>query len=100
YTTIFLFLFLLLIRRPPTSTLFPYTTLFRSCALKEWIVHVGDILDVVNLVPLVQEHSVDDVEGDVSSSVAEVRGVIRGNAADIHGGCIAYDFDRLGLLIR
>src|SRR5438034_4670752 len=25
-----LFLFLLFIRRPPTSTLFPYTTLFRS----------------------------------------------------------------------
>src|SRR5207248_11551908 len=25
-----IFLFLLLIRRPPTSTLFPYTTLFRS----------------------------------------------------------------------
>src|SRR5207302_8840335 len=26
------FLFFLLIRRPPTSTLFPYTTLFRSCS--------------------------------------------------------------------
>src|SRR5450631_2238824 len=24
-------IFLLMIRRPPTSTLFPYTTLFRSC---------------------------------------------------------------------
>src|SRR6266849_8523964 len=28
----FLFLFFLIIRRPPTSTLFPYTTLFRSIA--------------------------------------------------------------------
>src|SRR6266566_7299223 len=28
----FLFLFFLMIRRPPRSTLFPYTTLFRSCA--------------------------------------------------------------------
>src|SRR5687768_17814889 len=26
-----LFLFFLMIRRPPRSTLFPYTTLFRSC---------------------------------------------------------------------
>src|SRR6478752_9236402 len=26
------FFFLLMIRRPPRSTLFPYTTLFRSCA--------------------------------------------------------------------
>src|SRR5690348_17526306 len=29
---IYLTLFFLMIRRPPTSTLFPYTTLFRSCA--------------------------------------------------------------------
>src|SRR5260221_14448219 len=28
----FLFFFFLMIRRPPRSTLFPYTTLFRSCA--------------------------------------------------------------------
>src|SRR3989338_2164623 len=30
-------LFFLMIRRPPSSTLFPYTTLFRSC----WIVSSG-----------------------------------------------------------
>src|SRR2546430_15656613 len=29
-TTIFFFFFFLMIRRPPRSTLFPYTTLFRS----------------------------------------------------------------------
>src|SRR5258705_6805299 len=29
-TSIFLFFFFLMIRRPPRSTLFPYTTLFRS----------------------------------------------------------------------
>src|SRR2546429_9622481 len=29
-TTIFVFFFFLMIRRPPRSTLFPYTTLFRS----------------------------------------------------------------------
>src|SRR6266536_333966 len=28
---LFLFFFFLMIRRPPRSTLFPYTTLFRSC---------------------------------------------------------------------
>src|SRR5258707_5942878 len=28
-----LFFFFLMIRRPPRSTLFPYTTLFRSCTL-------------------------------------------------------------------
>src|SRR5215216_7730666 len=28
---VFFFFFFLMIRRPPRSTLFPYTTLFRSC---------------------------------------------------------------------
>src|SRR3712207_9301239 len=32
-TSILLIFFFLMIRRPPRSTLFPYTTLFRSCAL-------------------------------------------------------------------
>src|SRR5258708_20845222 len=31
----FLFFFFLMIRRPPRSTLFPYTTLFRSLAIEE-----------------------------------------------------------------
>src|SRR5437762_13998794 len=30
YLLVFLFFFFLMIRRPPRSTLFPYTTLFRS----------------------------------------------------------------------
>src|SRR2546430_2953418 len=32
FATYFLFFFFLMIRRPPRSTLFPYTTLFRSLA--------------------------------------------------------------------
>src|SRR5258708_32090690 len=32
----FLFFFFLMIRRPPRSTLFPYTTLFRSSSLPAW----------------------------------------------------------------
>src|SRR5467141_4937879 len=32
----FLFFFFLMIRRPPRSTLFPYTTLFRSSAWFPW----------------------------------------------------------------
>src|SRR5262245_66573634 len=32
YSYVLLFLFFLMIRRPPRSTLFPYTTLFRSCS--------------------------------------------------------------------
>src|SRR5216683_5073130 len=33
----FFFFFFLMIRRPPRSTLFPYTTLFRSCRLSSAI---------------------------------------------------------------
>src|SRR3712207_8331585 len=35
-------IFFLMIRRPPRSTLFPYTTLFRS-AHRAWLAAVGDV---------------------------------------------------------
>src|SRR2546428_6803308 len=40
---VFLYFFFLMIRRPPRSTLFPYTTLFRSeCAARRRRVGPGD----------------------------------------------------------
>src|SRR5258705_12135122 len=36
----FFFFFFLMIRRPPRSTLFPYTTLFRSDCLTPRVVHM------------------------------------------------------------
>src|SRR2546425_5993240 len=48
------FFFFLMIRRPPRSTLFPYTTLFRS--------HAGDVLppgDVLRLRLQVDDNGVD-----------------------------------------
>src|SRR2546430_9948144 len=44
YTTFFFFFFLM-IRRPPRSTLFPYTTLFRSSFMSE---SVGGADDLAN----------------------------------------------------
>src|SRR2546427_11170362 len=43
----FCFFFFLMIRRPPRSTLFPYTTLFRSKAARimEWIIHAIHLRD-------------------------------------------------------
>src|SRR5438445_7575569 len=38
----FLTAFFLIIRRPPTSTLFPYTTLFRSEALRGQVAKITD----------------------------------------------------------
>src|SRR3712207_9310696 len=40
----FFFFFFLMIRRPPRSTLFPYTTLFRS-SLELLLGGLGDLLD-------------------------------------------------------
>src|SRR5262245_62214127 len=37
YLLLFLFFFFLMIRRPPRSTLFPYTTLFRSLSFRKFI---------------------------------------------------------------
>src|SRR2546426_3098451 len=37
-----LFFFFLMIRRPPRSTLFPYTTLFRSALRTYWVLVVMD----------------------------------------------------------
>src|SRR5574341_430283 len=44
--SIFLFFFFLMIRRPPRSTLFPYTTLFRSSCLLSYTDHVP--LEAIN----------------------------------------------------
>src|SRR6266542_5414331 len=43
---IFYFFFFLMIRRPPRSTLFPYTTLFRS---RHWAAYYGEQLDELQL---------------------------------------------------
>src|SRR2546428_10113450 len=40
-----LFFFFLMIRRPPRSTLFPYTTLFRSLTPDQAMLLVGDGMD-------------------------------------------------------
>src|SRR2546423_10087532 len=45
-----LFFFFLMIRRPPRSTLFPYTTLFRSFLVRTWKVSLIVILIVAAVV--------------------------------------------------
>src|SRR2546430_16976488 len=53
--------FFLMIRRPPRSTLFPYTTLFRSRRAER---HVDDVHVVV-------DRPVDGVDGDVGRARAD-----------------------------
>src|SRR5439155_20319327 len=44
-----LIFFFLMIRRPPRSTLFPYTTLFRSNLFLSLILHLGNLFLIVQL---------------------------------------------------
>src|SRR5688572_32509683 len=52
-TYLFLYLFFLMIRRPPRSTLFPYTTLFRSLQHDRPVLH-GRVVHVPELDGLVR----------------------------------------------
>ena len=52
-------------------------------ALQQRVVDVGDVLDVVHLVPGVAPGAVEQVEGDVGGGVAEVGGVVGRDAADV-----------------
>src|SRR3712207_8978636 len=51
----FTFFFFLMIRRPPRSTLFPYTTLFRSCT---WVLAVPTLIVRSCAMPLLVRPSV------------------------------------------
>src|SRR2546427_11230804 len=72
----YFFFFFLMIRRPPRSTLFPYTTLFRSLHLaKEG-----------QLVHGIQNQDVRGIEGRKSSLRSQVVTVLRGCADAAPGG--------------
>src|SRR2546422_1514858 len=65
---LFSFFFFLMIRRPPRSTLFPYTTLFRSHRRPVGLVQRADLA----------QHAVD--------AVADTQEVLLGLEVDVRGG--------------
>src|SRR5256886_16188853 len=75
-TFLFLFFFFLMIRRPPRSTLFPYTTLFRSRRIPVDR-HVPDELErrlVLVVLGQVRRHLQRRVEHDVERQLLGERG--------------------------
>src|SRR3712207_8536923 len=58
---VYLFFFFLMIRRPPRSTLFPYTTLFRSPNAKFIPSVTVEELEAIDLDDVVVERSVLDI---------------------------------------
>src|SRR5690349_24161301 len=75
-----MFFFFLMIRRPPRSTLFPYTTLFRS--------------DVQNLLEAARQHQNSHVAQVVSAGILEYDGVAQS------GGDASASFDLVTSVIR
>src|SRR6266705_4912700 len=57
YTALLLSFFFLLIRRPPRSTLFPYTTLFRSPVYHRVLLRGLPLDDIVALLGRSEEHT-------------------------------------------
>src|SRR2546422_6161067 len=77
---LFLFFFFLMIRRPPRSTLFPYTTLFRSVALQR-IKTSGDMIVDVPLAAIggkglfVKENEEAPPRGEIDLAVHNLKDV-------------------------
>src|SRR3712207_7999540 len=69
------FVFFLMIRRPPRSTLFPYTTLFRSvAALKQLAGNSGYHFQVLNAVIEVNELQKRRLIGKLKKHLGHLRG--------------------------
>src|SRR5687767_15665612 len=56
-----------MIRRPPRSTLFPYTTLFRSLALLPFLISCLIWLDLVASLPLIKERILVIISGRLAT---------------------------------
>ena len=56
----------------------------RRGALQQRVIDVGDVLDVGNPLAGVAPGPVQQVKGHIAGRVAHVRGVIRGDPADVH----------------
>src|SRR6185369_17808750 len=87
---LFFFFFFLMIRRPPRSTLFPYTTLFRSRLLDAQVGCSRDIADALQ--QFVGNHAIglqiipDDlhIDGRRQSEVQDLTDYIRGQERERH----------------
>src|SRR5216684_8462123 len=62
------FFFFLMIRRPPRSTLFPYTTLFRSQTVKQQLAFYGSTRTYQ---PVLAAHGWEDVTGQLHRKSVE-----------------------------
>ena len=68
-----------------------------ACPLKEWIVDIGNVLDIAHGHAEVGQIALQDVEDDVGSGVAEMRGVVGCHPTYVEGGQVAAGLEGLRL---
>src|SRR2546430_11961549 len=77
-----------MIRRPPRSTLFPYTTLFRSDNLKQASSHLSEVdttlADMTDLLRQAQTLASANVGSDVSADQRAAAGAIVSSRSEEH----------------
>ena len=54
------------------------------CAFEQGVIHVGDVLDIGDLLVAVPPRAVQEVKSDIAGGMAHVGGVVRGDSADVH----------------
>src|SRR3990167_5458764 len=64
--------FFLMIRRPPRSTLFPYTTLFRSALMTTWLYHSGMSSPFLTVTPFSSRLASDRKSTRLNSSHSQI----------------------------
>src|SRR5256885_11972226 len=93
FTTLFLFFFFLMIRRPPRSTLFPYTTLFRSHSGRDIIMVLNDNgMSIAPNVGAINRYLGSIIASPITVRIRElVKGMIE-RASHVVGGQKLVDF--------
>src|SRR5256885_2361689 len=83
-----LYFFFLMIRRPPRSTLFPYTTLFRSFTSSHWTI-MSQLPEIIRDIERVDAQVVQRAAGFQAAILADVagrRGTMHARVAPVHQG--------------
>src|SRR5690348_17468313 len=83
FINVFNFIFFLMIRRPPRSTLFPYTTLFRSQNHGKFNGSIEEQLSVLDLAVRHGAHAVD-IEIETAEVAPERLSQFRGRRSEEH----------------
>src|SRR5256885_10920371 len=78
--------FFLMIRRPPRSTLFPYTTLFRSFTSSHWTI-MSQLPEIIRDIERVDAQVVQRAAGFQAAILADVAGRSEEHTSELQSPC-------------